>query len=94
MKSGNRLLVADVGPRTIEEREDRDEGHGWDLVFQGINSAGHRVGTSEMAKRGRAGDVDSIFMTFPLESQTFRESRATSRTGARETKLEQQRHDP
>lgn len=65
-------------PSNDRRKEDRDEGHGWDLVFRGINSAGHRVGTSEMAKRGRAGDVDSIFMTFPLENQTFRESQATT----------------
>lgn len=48
-----------------------------------------------MAKRGRAGVVDSIFMTFPRENQTFRESRTRLfLEGAGETKLEQQRHDP
>lgn len=50
---------------------------------------------SEVAKRGRTGVVDSIFMTFPCENQTFRESRTRLfLEGAGETKLEQQRHDP
>lgn len=47
-----------------------------------------------MAKHGRAEDVDSIFMTFPRENQTFRESRTRLfLEGAGETKLKQ-RHDP